>query len=270
VINAFHVLLSSSDADADRAFIRDVLDWPFVMAHGEDPGWLIFELPPTELGVHPGVSGAEGLGTTIHLICDDMASTVAELRAHGVEVPEPEQRPYGLVTAIPLPSGATLGLLEADFPSPLAVVRDAIADRADERRPAPPRPVPNKHEGLEFSISATVLESRDANALADFYESLLGWRRVYDEPGWAMLRAPQGGTGLSFNTDPLYEPPIWPATGPHQQMQAHLDVLVSDLSRGVQHALAHGARLAEHQPQEHVRVFLDPAGHPFCFFDENG
>jgi len=134
----------------------------------------------------------------------------------------------------------------------------------------PPRPVPNTHEGLELSISATVLESRDANALADFYEALLGWVRISDEPGWAMLRPPQGGTGLSFSSDPLYEPPVWPADAGHQQMQLHLDVLVSDLPRGVEHALACGARLAEFQPQEHVRVLLDPAGHPFCFFDENG
>ena len=270
MINAFHVLLSSSDADADRAFLRDVLGWPSVENPDSGPGWLIFGLPPAELGVHPGSSGVDGLGTTLFLICDDLESTIATLAEHGVSVPEPKQQPYGLVTRIPLPSGGSLGLYEADHPSPLAVVRDAMADRADERRPAPPRTVPNVHEGIEFSISATVLESRDANALADFYEALLGWRRIYDEPGWAMLRPPQGGPGLSFNTDPLYEAPIWPATGPHQQMQAHLDVLVSDLPRGVEHALARGARLADFQPQEHVRVLIDPAGHPFCFFDENG
>jgi len=132
----------------------------------------------------------------------------------------------------------------------------------------PPRATSHRHAGIDFSVSATVLESLDANKLADFYESLLGWTRIYEEPGWVMLRPPNGGAGLSFNTDALYRPPTWPATGPHQQMQAHMDFLVSDLPTAVEHALATGARLADHQPQDDVRVLLDPAGHPFCFFIE--
>ena len=133
---------------------------------------------------------------------------------------------------------------------------------------APPAREPiTRHAGLAFSLSTTVLEARDANALADFYRRLLGWRVMNEEPGWVMLRPPAGGSGISFSSDPLYEPPVWPATTDHQQMMAHLDIWVDDLARGVEHALAQGATLAAFQPQDEVRVLLDPAGHPFCFFE---
>jgi len=131
----------------------------------------------------------------------------------------------------------------------------------------PPTAPWNEHAGRRFSLSATVLESGDANALADFYHRLLGWPVIADEPGWVMLRPPGGGTGLSFGSDPAYRPPVWPATTDQNQMQLHLDIRVDDLLAAVEHALATGARLADFQPQEHVRVLLDPAGHPFCFFE---
>ena len=80
------------------------------------------------------------------------------------------------------------------------------------------------HAGLDFALSTTVLEARDANALADFYRRLLGWRVLGEEPGWVLLRPPAGGTGIAFSSDPLYEPPVWPATTDHQQMMEHLDI----------------------------------------------
>ncbi|WP_028051149.1 VOC family protein [Cellulomonas sp. URHD0024] len=132
----------------------------------------------------------------------------------------------------------------------------------------PPPAAANEHAGRRFLLSATVLESRDANALADFYHRLLGWPVIADEPGWVMLRPPEGGSGLSFSSDPLYREPVWPATTDQNQMQLHLDIWVDDLAAGVEHALATGARLAQWQPQENVRVLLDPAGHPFCFFED--
>lgn len=131
----------------------------------------------------------------------------------------------------------------------------------------PPTAPWNDHAGRRFSLSATVLESRDANALADFYHRLLGWPLIADEPGWAMLRPPGGGSGLSFSSDPLYREPVWPATTDQNQMQLHLDIRVDSLPDAVDHALAEGARLADVQPQEDVRVLLDPDGHPFCFFE---
>ena len=115
-------------------------------------------------------------------------------------------------------------------------------------------------------ISATVLNAPDARALAAFYERLLGWTRVADEPNWVKLTPPGGGTGLSFQTETLYVPPVWPAAAGEQQMMSHLDIAVEDLEEGVAWAIEAGATLASHQPQDDVRVMLDPAGHPFCLF----
>ncbi|WP_338780555.1 VOC family protein [Streptomyces sp. DG1A-41] len=73
------------------------------------------------------------------------------------------------------------------------------------------------------------------------------------------IRPPDGGTGLSFQTEPAYRPPVWPSMPDRQQMMIHLDIEVDDLERETARALAEGARLAEHQPQDGVRVLLDPA-----------
>jgi catechol 2,3-dioxygenase-like lactoylglutathione lyase family enzyme len=115
-------------------------------------------------------------------------------------------------------------------------------------------------------VSATVLDAVDPPALADFYVRLLGWEVVTEDPTWVMLRPPSGGTGLSFQWEPDFVPPTWPARPGEQQVEAHLDIAVDDLDAGVAHALAAGAVLADHQPQDQVRVMIDPAGHPFCLF----
>ena len=117
-----------------------------------------------------------------------------------------------------------------------------------------------------ITLSATVLGAVDAQALGDFYRRLLGWDVVADEPGWFMLRPPGGGNGLSFQDEPGHVPPTWPASPGDQQMMVHLDLRADDLEAAVAHALAEGAVLTEHQPQDDVRVLLDPAGHPFCLF----
>jgi catechol 2,3-dioxygenase-like lactoylglutathione lyase family enzyme len=117
-----------------------------------------------------------------------------------------------------------------------------------------------------LTLAATVLDSPDARELAAFYERLLGWSRYDDEPEWVMLRAPDGGAGLSFQTEPTYVPPVWPANPQKQQMMAHLDIKVDDLDAASAHAVALGATVADFQPQDNVRVHLDPAGHPFCLF----
>lgn len=115
-------------------------------------------------------------------------------------------------------------------------------------------------------VSAVVLGAPDPRALAAFYETFLGWDRVDDEPGWVMLRPPGGGTGLSFQAEPHHREPEWPSQPGDQQMQMHLDVEVHDLAEEVLRAVSLGARLAGHQPQDDVRVLLDPAGHPFCLW----
>jgi catechol 2,3-dioxygenase-like lactoylglutathione lyase family enzyme len=111
-----------------------------------------------------------------------------------------------------------------------------------------------------------VLEAPDARALAGFYADLLGWRVAEDEPGWVVLTPPGGGTGLSFQTSRGYVRPVWPPVEGRQQMMMHLDLQVDDLDAAVESALSTGATLAEFQPQDGVRVLLDPAGHPFCLY----
>jgi catechol 2,3-dioxygenase-like lactoylglutathione lyase family enzyme len=111
-----------------------------------------------------------------------------------------------------------------------------------------------------------VLDAPDANELAAFYRRLLGWPARTEEPGWVVLTAPGGGAGLSFQTEDAYVRPAWPAGPGDQQMMAHLDIEVADLDAAGAHAVAAGATLAGYQPQEHVRVYTDPAGHPFCLW----
>jgi catechol 2,3-dioxygenase-like lactoylglutathione lyase family enzyme len=117
-----------------------------------------------------------------------------------------------------------------------------------------------------MSLSGIVLDSPDARALAAFYRRLLGWAVEKDEPGWVKLGAPGGGPGLSFQTEPAYVRPTWPSGPDNQQMMIHLDIEVDDLDAAGAHAVAAGADLAEYQPQDRVRVYLDPAGHPFCLW----
>jgi catechol 2,3-dioxygenase-like lactoylglutathione lyase family enzyme len=111
VINGAHVILHSRDADADRAFFRDVLGYHHVDAGG---GWLIFALPAAEVAVHP----ADGEPAhELFLMCDDVTATIAELSAKGVEftLPVTEER-WGLRTAIRLPGGGEVGLYEPRHP----------------------------------------------------------------------------------------------------------------------------------------------------------
>lgn len=127
-------------------------------------------------------------------------------------------------------------------------------------------------------VASVVLGSADPRALAAFYQRLLGWNLVESGParpgfpdndGWAMLRPPPGGSGLagmSFQWEPDYVPPVWPPEQGAQGMMLHLDIAVADLDAAVAWAVESGARLAEYQPQDDVRVLLDPAGHPFCLF----
>ncbi|KAF4409237.1 VOC family protein [Streptomyces lycii] len=117
-----------------------------------------------------------------------------------------------------------------------------------------------------FSLSATVLDAPDARELAAFYRRLLGWRVKEDGPDWVMLAPPEGGAGLSFQTEPHYTRPRWPSAPDEQQMMLHLDIEVNDLPAAVARATSLGATTAAFQPQDDVRVLLDPAGHPFCLF----
>lgn len=128
-----------------------------------------------------------------------------------------------------------------------------------------------------MEVVGPVLDAPDAVALAGFYARLLGWRVVESEgprpgypaaDGWAKLRSPSGDYKLEFQWEEHYRRPVWPPVDGEQQMMIHLDIAVDDLDAGVAWALEAGATLADHQPQEGVRVMLDPAGHPFCLFPD--
>ena len=118
----------------------------------------------------------------------------------------------------------------------------------------------------QMVLTGVVLDSSDARELAGFYQRLLGWSPIQEEAHWVTLGAPGGGAGLSFQTEKLYVRPVWPARTGEQQMSVHLDIRVDDLEAACAHAEQAGATLAGFQPQENVRVYLDPAGHPFCLY----
>jgi catechol 2,3-dioxygenase-like lactoylglutathione lyase family enzyme len=114
-----------------------------------------------------------------------------------------------------------------------------------------------------------VLECEDASELAHFYERLLGWQIFTDTQGWATLAPSKtAGYNLGFQRDERFTRPTWPSQDGAQQMQAHLDLQVDDLAEAVAYAEECGAEQASYQPQEKVRVMLDPAGHPFCLYLE--
>jgi predicted enzyme related to lactoylglutathione lyase len=117
-----------------------------------------------------------------------------------------------------------------------------------------------------FTLTGTVLDTPDPKGLALFYQRLLGWPSGSDEPGWVTLRPEDGSAGLSFQLEEQHVPPVWPARDGDPRMQLHLDIEVEDLESAVAHAVAAGATVAAFQPQEDVRVCLDPAGHPFCLW----
>jgi catechol 2,3-dioxygenase-like lactoylglutathione lyase family enzyme len=120
-----------------------------------------------------------------------------------------------------------------------------------------------------LELRSVVLDAPDVSALGEFYQRLLGWRVTSDagDPTWLRLAPAAGGTGIAIQYEPVYVAPTWPADASHQQMQLHLDLKVADLAAASEHADAVGARLADYQPQDDVRVYLDPVGHPFCLFE---
>ncbi|MEU9115473.1 VOC family protein [Streptomyces sp. NPDC048483] len=121
-------------------------------------------------------------------------------------------------------------------------------------------------ERPRFALATVVVDCPDAHVLAGFYQRLLGWEVKCSEPDWVLLRPPEGGTGLSFQSESGYRPPVWPERAAEQQKMLHLDFRVDDLDESGAYAVALGATRAEAQPQDDVRVFFDPAGHPFCLF----
>jgi hypothetical protein len=109
-----HVIVYSRDAEADRAFLGDVLGFPSVDA---GHGWLIFAMPPAEVAVHP----ADESASELYLMCDDLRAEMQALGEKGVRCSEVEEARWGSVTKIRLPGGGEVGLYQPKHPTALAL-----------------------------------------------------------------------------------------------------------------------------------------------------
>ena len=125
MINGAHVILYSADADADRAFLRDVIGLGHVDV---GDGWLIFGLPPAEVAIHPGEDGG---AQEVYLMCDEVGAFVAAMEARAIACTAPVDRGWGILTEVTLPGGGKLGVYQprharpavAQAPAPTAVRR---------------------------------------------------------------------------------------------------------------------------------------------------
>jgi catechol 2,3-dioxygenase-like lactoylglutathione lyase family enzyme len=137
MINGAHVVLYTTDAEADRAFFRDVLNFPFVDA---GHGWLIFALPPAEAAFHdldkqsPDKKSLDKTSLDkkspeqddarqnprheLYLMCDDIAATLRDLKSKNVPVSAITEQRWGSLATLTLPSGSKLGIYQSKHPSP--------------------------------------------------------------------------------------------------------------------------------------------------------
>jgi hypothetical protein len=111
-----------------------------------------------------------------------------------------------------------------------------------------------------------VLDAPEVGVLARFYSELRGWPIWKQDANDAALDIGEGVAYLAVQRNSDFVRPAWPSAESRQQMMIHLDFEVDDLEESVAHAISLGAELADHQPQENVRVLFDPAGHPFCLY----
>jgi hypothetical protein len=131
-----HVLFYSTNADADRAFLRDTFAFPSVDVGG---GWLIFALPPAEVAVHPtaeafGMSehGKSMLGSILYLMCDDVDAEITQLTKRGVSCAPVAQERWGRRTSFTLPSGQEMGLYQPLHPTAIQL-REPARKKRDRR-----------------------------------------------------------------------------------------------------------------------------------------
>lgn len=123
---------------------------------------------------------------------------------------------------------------------------------------------------MKIKLRTVVVDCKDAQVTSAFYSNLLGWEITVREPDWVLIRDPKGGTGLSFQTEENYVPPVWPEEPGKPMKMLHLDFLVDDRTQAERHALECGAVKSPVQFLEGVTVFFDPDGHPFCLFEDPG
>ena len=129
-INGTHMLFYTTEADELRAMLRDVFGFRHVDA---GHGWLIFAVPPAEVGVHPaeGESFEAGARHLISFMCDDINRTIAELRAKGVSVDtQTRDEGYGITTMMHLPGGCDVMLYEPRHPIAAAITKKAVKKSA--------------------------------------------------------------------------------------------------------------------------------------------
>jgi hypothetical protein len=140
-----HSIIYSADAEADRAFLRDVLRLPSVDV---GDGWLIFGLPPAEVAMHPG---DENDVHELFLMCDDVKAFIAEMKKHGVACGPVQSQGWGLLTQLTLPGGGKLGVYEPRHARPESMsVAGVTKKRASPAKKAPagtPRPKARKRQG---------------------------------------------------------------------------------------------------------------------------
>ena len=105
-ISGAHMIVYSANADADRAFLRDVLGFPHVDV---GQGWLIFALPASEIAIHPAENSGEH---EIYLMVDDVQAFVASMAGRGIRCTEPRDQGWGVLTSLSLPGGGALGVYE--------------------------------------------------------------------------------------------------------------------------------------------------------------
>ena len=126
MVTGAHVIISTSDAAADRAFFKDVLGFDSVDAGG---GWLIFALPPAELAFHPGTNGEHQL----YLTCADLEATLRDLASKGVATKmPPTDQSWGRLASVVLPGGGELFIYQPSHPTP--VMKPARKPSAQRRR----------------------------------------------------------------------------------------------------------------------------------------
>jgi hypothetical protein len=106
LISGAHVMIFTRDEEADRAFLRDVLEIPCIDGGG---GWLIYKLPPAEMGVH---GGERNDVHHLYLMTESLDAAIAQLKSRGVDCSEPFSASWGRATSVPLPGGGTIGLYE--------------------------------------------------------------------------------------------------------------------------------------------------------------
>jgi len=124
------------------------------------------------------------------------------------------------------------------------------------------------NEELKIKMYSFTVDSKEPHELAKFYAALLKWEALFFDENFACVHAPGTNNGtypfILFQKNDEYQPPVWPEQPEAQQQMAHLDFVVNDLEKAVQHAIQCGATMADVQFSENWRVMFDPAGHPFC------